>query len=80
MAHPSHGGAPRAKQPNAVAALLDVLPVVTIIAVIITIAGALVTIINPAALSFEEYLDAMKWLLGLLAVGRGVATYTRPGR
>lgn len=60
--------------PSKASAALEVMPVVTIIAVILALAGAVVVIVNPASLSFEEYLDAMKWLLGFLAVGRGIAT------
>lgn len=48
-------------------------PIVTIIAVIIALAGAIVVIVNPETLSFKEYLDQMKYLLGFVAVGRGLA-------
>lgn len=49
---------------------LSVSNVATILAVIVAVAGAVVAAVGH--LTFAQYLDAMKWLIGLLAVGRGV--------
>lgn len=48
---------------------------VAVIAVIVVLAGALVTIINPDALSFNQYLTALSQAAigaGALGIGRGI--------
>lgn len=64
-----------ATQNAALVRLLDGLPVATIIAVILAVAGAVATITG--SYSFPAYLDDMKTLIGLLAVGRGAAALTK---
>lgn len=52
-------------------ALLEAAPVATILAVVLAITGAVVVITGHY--TFPQYLDDMKTLVGLLAVGRGAA-------
>jgi type IV secretory pathway VirB2 component (pilin) len=61
-----------ATQNAALVKLLDGLPVATIIAVILAVVGA----VNVLAghYTWASYLDDMKVLIGLLAVGRGAAS------
>lgn len=45
---------------------------------IVTIAGAIVALVNPDALSAGEYLGALGWVAigaGLLGIGRGIQDY-----
>lgn len=49
---------------------------------IVTVVGGVVTIANPAALSFGEYIAAVTGVAaacGLTAIGRGVAAHGRAG-
>lgn len=52
-------------------ALLEAAPVATILAVILAVTGAVVVVTGHY--TFPQYLDDMKTLVGLLAVGRGAA-------
>lgn len=47
--------------------------VATIVSLLLAVVGALVVIIQPETLDFSTYLDDMKFLIGGLAVGRGIA-------
>lgn len=47
-------------------------PVASLIVCVIAVAGAVVTIVNPDALSFDQYVQDVMIGAGLLAVGRGV--------
>lgn len=47
-------------------------PVASLIVVLIAVAGAIVTIINPDTLPFDQYVQDVMIGAGLLAVGRGV--------
>jgi hypothetical protein len=58
--------------------LLHSLPVATILIVIVAIAGAVVTIVHPETLSFDQYLKYMTPGAGLLAVGRGIRNHGTP--
>lgn len=58
---------------------LNQTPIATILVsvafVIVAVAGAIVTIVNPDALGFEDYVQALALAagaLGLLAIGRGI--------
>jgi hypothetical protein len=54
---------------------------VGIVLVIVAGVGGAVTILQPSTLSFGEYVDALKTLVlgvGILAVGRGLASAGRP--
>lgn len=53
--------------------LINKLPVATLLAVVFSIVAGLVQLIDPAKLSFEEYLQQITVLWGLIAVGRGLA-------
>lgn len=52
-------------------ALLESAPVATLLAIILAITGAVVVVTGHY--TFPQYLDDMKTLVGLLAVGRGAA-------
>lgn len=45
----------------------------TVVALLLAAVGAVVCIVHPETLSFSDYLDQMKFLIGGLAVGRGIA-------
>lgn len=52
--------------------------VATIIVVIIAIAGAVVVIVNPSTLSFDQYVKDVSIAAAGLAVGRGIDSQSRP--
>lgn len=60
--------------------LLEQLSVTTIIVVIVVLAGAVVSIVNPDTLPFKDYLIDIAPLVGGLAVGRGIAVHGRTTR
>lgn len=47
--------------------------VATLVAVLLVLAGCVIAIVHPETLSFSQLLDDAKYLIGLLAVGRGLA-------
>jgi hypothetical protein len=47
-------------------------PVASALAVIIALAGAIVTVVNPETLPFKDYVESVGVMIGLLAIGRGV--------
>jgi hypothetical protein len=51
--------------------------VATILVLLLAAVGAVVVITNPDTLSFQDYLEQMKVLVGGLAVGRGIAAAGR---
>lgn len=46
--------------------------VATILTLVLVVVGAVTVITNPQTLSFADYLDQMKVLVGGLAIGRGI--------
>lgn len=57
--------------------------IVGVIVVIVVLSGAIVTIVNPDALSFPQYLDALVKAAigaGALGIGRGILGAAREGR
>jgi hypothetical protein len=57
--------------------------IVGVIVVIVVLSGAIVTIVNPDALSFQQYLDALVKAAigaGALGIGRGILGAAREGR
>lgn len=53
-------------------------PVASLLVVIIAIAGAVVTILNPDTLPFNDYVQSVMVGAGLLAVGRGIRSHGQP--
>lgn len=51
-------------------------PVASLLVVIIALAGAVVTVVEPSTLSFEDYVKHVGVAAGLLAIGRGIADRT----
>ena len=51
--------------------------VATIVALLLAAVGAVICIVHPETLTFDAYLDDMKFLIGGLAVGRGLAVAKR---
>lgn len=56
---------------------LDTVNVATIAALLMAVVGAIVVVVHPETLSFDQYLEQMKFLFGGLAVGRGLASAGR---
>lgn len=57
---------------------LEIFNVVTLVALILATVGALVVISgSDAHYHFPQYMDDMKWLLGALGIGRGIASLGR---
>jgi hypothetical protein len=51
--------------------------VATVVSLLVAAVGAFVVVVHPETLSFSEYLDDIKFLIGGLAVGRGLASAGR---
>lgn len=47
--------------------------VATIVSLLLAAAGAIVVIVHPETLTFDQYFENMKFLIGGLAIGRGIA-------
>lgn len=47
-------------------------PIMSIITLVLVVTGAVVVIVHPETLSFQDYLTACAPLVGLVAVGRGL--------
>lgn len=61
---------------NPIALVSDFLangPAATVLVYVLALAGAVVTITNPDALSFEDYAKIVGATAGLLGIGRGIA-------
>jgi hypothetical protein len=56
---------------------LNTINVATIITIILAIAGGVVCIVQPSTLTFDQYLEQMKYLIGLVGIGRGIAAAKR---
>jgi hypothetical protein len=52
---------------------LEALPIATILMVIVAIAGAVVSIVHPENLGFDQYIRDLAVGAGLLGIGRGIA-------
>jgi len=57
--------------------ILDTKAVVTFAFVIAALAGAVVTIVEPTTLSFDDYLGKLAVFGGALGIGRGIAAAGR---
>jgi hypothetical protein len=51
--------------------------VVTVVFVLAALAGAIVTVVEPTTLSFEDYLTKLSVFGGALGIGRGIAAAGR---
>ena len=57
---------------------LAAIPVATIIVVLIAIAGAVVTITQPATLPFADFVKYVGVAAGILGIGRGLDSEHKP--
>lgn len=57
---------------------LSSIAVATVLVVIIAVAGAVVVIVEPSTLSFDQYVKDVSIAAAGLAVGRGIDSQSRP--